>query len=266
MPKTIKIPLLGPQPKGAVIMGGVAAAGVTAYLIIRHMRSSGTPASASGYGYGYAYGAYGYGAYGYGQTDTYGYGTGSVTPYPFASEYGYGAFGYGQYNPYTGQYLGGGGGVTGVGTTPGPTGAAPATNAQWTQNVITQLQGVYPEIEILAATGRYLSGRALGATNQKIIESALAIEGDPPQAGANGYPPKVKIAPQPGQKKPGQPNPGGHNSKPPTHYITANGHQDLYYIARNYNLTESQLLAMNLNLSKYVGSKKPIPKGTRVKV
>jgi len=33
-----------------------------------------------------------------------------VTPYPVGSEYGYGAYGYGDYNPYTGQYLGPGGG------------------------------------------------------------------------------------------------------------------------------------------------------------
>jgi hypothetical protein len=107
MPSSVKVPLLGQVPKGAVIAGGGAAVIVTGYLIYKHSKDASTPA-AGATGYGAA--AYGYNAglpfntfYGYGSN----YAPSGVTPYPVGSEYGYGAYGYGDYNPYTGQYLGG---------------------------------------------------------------------------------------------------------------------------------------------------------------
>jgi hypothetical protein len=125
MPKTIKVPLLGQVPKGAVIAGAGAAVVVTGYLIYKHSQDATSAAGATGYGAA----AYGYNAglpfntfYGYGSN----YAPSGVTPYPVGSEYGYGAYGYGDYNPYTGQYLGGGVGTTVPPTVPPPTTTPPA--------------------------------------------------------------------------------------------------------------------------------------------
>lgn len=116
MPSTVKVPILGTVPKGAVIAGAGAAVVVTGYLIYKHSKdaTAATTAGASGYGYGTTglpYNSF----YGYGSN----YAPSGVTPYPVGSEYGYGAYGYGDYNPYTGQYLGGSNSTNPV--TPPPT-------------------------------------------------------------------------------------------------------------------------------------------------
>jgi hypothetical protein len=120
MPSTVKLPVLGNVPKGGVVAGALAAVAVGAFAWYRHNMAAKTASTGDAYGYGTS--AYGYGQqppggyYGYG----YSYGGvsgGAINPYPVGSEYGYGAFGYGYYNPYTGQYQGGG---TGTGVNPPP--------------------------------------------------------------------------------------------------------------------------------------------------
>jgi len=59
---------------------------------------------------------------------------------------------------------------------------------------------------------------------------------------------------------------GGTGAGAGTHTITANGKLDLYYTAKLNHITEGKLVRLNPKLSYLVGSKKPIPKGTRVKV
>lgn len=118
MPKTVHLPVFGNVPKGAVIVGGVGAVGVTGYMLWRHNQQKALAATSSSANYGYGAGSYGYNGF-------YGYGT-EFQGYPVGEEYGYGAYGYGMYNPYTGQYVGpyggGGGGVTPQPTpTPTPT-------------------------------------------------------------------------------------------------------------------------------------------------
>jgi hypothetical protein len=189
MPKDVKVPLLGNVPKPALFAGVIGAGVVTVYLIYKHKENAAAPLAGAS-GYGYATGAeagYGQGYYSYGSEFAYGGSMGGgVSPYPVASEYGYGAFGYGYYNPYTGQYLGGGTGTGVVTPTPTPTGSG---------------------------TG-----------------------------GTSG------------------------TGKPGTHTITANGKLDLYYTAKMNGITEGKLIRLNPQLSHLVGGKKPIPKGTRVKV
>jgi hypothetical protein len=189
MPNTVKVPLLGNTPKPALIMGGIAAVGVTGYLLYRHNQQSKAAASsmAGSYGqYAYGYGQQPSGYYGYGSEFAYGGSMGGgLTPYPVASEYGYGAYGYGYYNPYTGQWLG-----------PG---------------------------------------------NQQ-----------PPVTGGGGTG--------------GGGGGGGTGAGGGTHTITANGKLDLYYTAKNNGITEGKLVRLNPQLSHLVGSKKPIPRGTKVKV
>lgn len=45
-----------------------------------------------------------------------------------------------------------------------------------------------------------------------------------------------------------------------------NATRDLYQIAKAYGLTEKQLVALNPQLKKYVGTKKPIPKKQKITV
>jgi hypothetical protein len=123
MPDTVKVPLFGNVNKKTMLVGLGAAVVVGGYVIYRHNKNT---AIAAAYGYGNA-SAYGYNAglpyntfYGYGSN----YAPDGVTPYPIGEEYGYGAYGYGLYNPYTGQYLGGGVGTTPVTTTTTGTGTA----------------------------------------------------------------------------------------------------------------------------------------------
>jgi len=201
MPDTVHLPLLGNVSKPAVIMGTVAAVGVTGYLLYRHNQQSKAAAAsmAGGYGsYAYGYGTQPSGYYGYGSEFAYGgpYG-GGLTPYPVASEYGYGAYGYGYYNPYTGQWLG-----------PG---------------------GQQPPITGGGGTGSGSGGSGSGGSG----------------GGTGG---------------------GGTGGGGATHTITANGKLDLYYTAKMNGITEGKLIRLNPQLAHLVGSKKPIPRGTKVKV
>jgi hypothetical protein len=128
MASTVKVPVLGTMPKGAVVAGVGAAVVVTGYLIYKHNKASAaatTVAGASGYGYGAS--GYGY-AGGYPGSGYYGYGS-EFQAYPWGEEYGYGAYGYGEYNPYTGQYIGPIGGGSGVSST-GPTTGTGGTGAK----------------------------------------------------------------------------------------------------------------------------------------
>jgi hypothetical protein len=254
MPDKIKLPLIGAQPRGAVLAGGAAVVVVGGYLVYKHFVKPKTATTGSTYGYGTGgYGTYGYGAGGYG---TYGYGYGQ-------SPYGTAGFGGGGYQSWPYGYGTGGGGTT--------TTTAITTNAEWSRAVNRQLRhSGFSEMTILLALGRYLEGLSLDNDQQHVIEAAIALEGDPPVPGKDGYPPKVRISARTGHK-PGTPRghkTGGGGTGPPTatHYITANGHEDLYQIAHANGISEARLIALNLNLAKYEGTGKPIPAGTRVKV
>jgi len=189
----VHVPIVGNVPKPALVMGAIAAVGITGYVIYRHNKESKQAAAGmTAYGYGsYAYGYGQSGYYGYGSEFAYGgpYG-GGMTPYPVASEYGYGAYGYGYYNPYTGQWLG-----------PG---------------------GQQPPITGGSGSGSGGSGGGTGG--------------------------------------------GGTGAGGGTHTVTSNGKLDLYYFAKVHGITEGKLIRLNPQLSHLVGSRKPIPRGTRVKV
>jgi hypothetical protein len=119
MPSSVKVPVIGQVSKSKLIVGAGGAAVVTAYLIYRHNKNAATAMTGASGETGYGYGVNGLPFntfYGYGSN----YAPSGVTPYPVGSEYGYGAYGYGEYNPYTGQYLGGGVGTTTQPPTPTP--------------------------------------------------------------------------------------------------------------------------------------------------
>jgi hypothetical protein len=171
-------------------------------------------------------------AYGYAGS---GYSYGSS---PIATGGGYGTYGYGAYGGY------------GYGSTQ----PAPVTNnAEWAQNAETYLSGNgYSPITVAAALGKYITGQTLSSDQASIVQAAIAFGGNPPTAGTGGYPPAIHQNPSTGQGK--------------THTITADGTQDLRRIAIANGITEAVLVSYNLNLARYVGSGKKIPKGTKVKV
>lgn len=89
---------------------------------------------------------------------------------------------------------------TGGGVGGGPSGSIPttgtgfATNAEWSQFVITYMDtnDVVADIGPLsAALGAYLTGKPPTADGISLIQQAIAIAGYPPVPGANGYPPSI---------------------------------------------------------------------------
>ena len=243
---TVKVPLIGKRiPRKGVIFGVIGGGGVLAYIYIKRKTTGVNPASSSfGYGYGYGTGSYGYGGmsapgyYGYG----FGYGMGS-------------GFGYGYGLP------GGGGGVV---STPIPTGTNPApgatTNGQWVRQTVPMLTAAgRNRAAATLALSRYVRGVEVTGDEGQIVTEAIGLNDQPPVPGANGYPPRIRRKPPSGQ---------GKHPKPPksTHTIIAPGNRTAWQLANDNHLTEAMLIGMNLNLARYVGTKHPIPKGTRVKV
>jgi hypothetical protein len=59
------------------------------------------------------------------------------------------------------------------------------------------------------ALGKYLTGLSVesGGTDYTLINSARALWGDPPVAGASGYPPAIRVQPSGGQTNPPVPTP-----------------------------------------------------------
>jgi LysM repeat protein len=57
-----------------------------------------------------------------------------------------------------------------------------------------------------------------------------------------------------------------HPKPPEKKYVTANGHDDLNKIATENHTTEGEIIRLNIALAHYEGSKKPVKKGTRVRV
>jgi hypothetical protein len=176
MPSTVKLPILGTVNKGTAVGVGVGGLAVAGYLIYHQVQkskqqaaaaasASQAAANASGYGYGYGYGLNGPPDEYYGYGEPYGYGASGGFP---AGYYGYGVV--------------------------EPQAVANTTNAQWEQAAITQLTGEgYDAQTVSAALGAYTEGQSVTAAQQTIIQSAIGIEGYPPDPGANGYPPSINV-------------------------------------------------------------------------
>lgn len=185
--KTVNIPGLGKTNKVTVYVAVAAGVFALGYAWYKHNKSSssvaanpatGTAAASSANSYGY--GAYGYGGYTY-SPNSYGYGYAALENALTGEE----AYAYG-YSAATGA------GESGTG--------APTTNAQWSQNAVTQLtaQGTNGAT-VQAALGVYLTGGQLTAAQQTVVQEAIAVEGYPPTAGAGGYPPAMNTASSTGQ-------------------------------------------------------------------
>lgn len=71
----------------------------------------------------------------------------------------------------------------------------PTTNAEWSQRVVDLLEGVgYDRNKAAATVGKYLSGQPLDGTEKLIIQTAIALLGNPP-AGALPIIPAVGTPP-----------------------------------------------------------------------
>lgn len=84
------------------------------------------------------------------------------------------------------------------GTGSGTGGPPFSNNADWTNWALTQMEANNPSINIGAAQnalGLYLQGHELNASERTYAFDAQAVAGEPPVAGPNGYPPKVRSSP-----------------------------------------------------------------------
>lgn len=114
--------------------------------------------------------------------------------------------GYDQY----GNPIYSGGGTTGA-QVPG----SYTNNAQWSQAAQSTLVTDDPSVDpgtIATALGLYITGGAVTAEQQQLIEQAIAMQGYPPIGGPNGFPPSIKTSsgtgnpPPPKGSKPGAPS------------------------------------------------------------
>lgn len=140
--------------------------------------------------------------------------------------------------------VGGPGGGTAGTSTPSIPGTGFRTNAEWSQAVISYMvsSGVVTDPgPVGQALGLYLNGRPAGDFRQ-LIEQAIAIEGLPPVAGPNGFPPAINDTPAPATTPPTTPTPQT-PTIPATAYAPAGTY--LYDFASGYGLTGGQFAALN---------------------
>lgn len=85
-----------------------------------------------------------------------------------------------------------------------------ATNAEWAQQAETDLAGIgIDPVALAGALGHYLTGSPLSTAEESLVDTARAEEGDPPVAGATGYPPAMHITATGSGSGNGTPPPGG---------------------------------------------------------
>lgn len=119
---------------------------------------------------------------------------------------------FGAYGGLGGSNSSGGGG-SGSGTGGTSSGGPPFSNNQaWSSYVLQTLEANNPGQDpgaLADAIGVYLNGQPVTPTQQTLVFDAIAVGGDPPTAGTNGFPPKVQVT---GSNGPGT---GPHPTGPP---------------------------------------------------
>lgn len=71
-------------------------------------------------------------------------------------------------------------------------------NSQWVQDVLSYMEnnGIMSDVSGLStALGKYVTGAYVTDDDVALIQQAIAVEGQPPVAGANGYPPSLNRTP-----------------------------------------------------------------------
>jgi hypothetical protein len=143
-------------------------------------------------------------------------------------------------------------GTTGTGTG-GP--GSFTSNAQWAQYAESQLSGIVNEPTLSAALGKYLTGQPMTPDQKSLADQAIAIAGYPPVSGPGGFPPAMHTG-----------GGGGHGQGGGKRFITADGKDDLRQLALEAGITEAALVSLNPGLKHFEGTRKSVPKGTRVRV
>jgi hypothetical protein len=207
---TVNVPLAGKQPKKLVVGGVLVVGTATVIYYYRKRKTAAAPAASAATPAGQ-----------YPPDGTTGnpqdlYSTDPATGQTYGNEMAGagaggsagGALGSGAasgmfYDPATGAYdltspygTGGTGVSSGNPATPG--GPPFANNAAWSNWVIQEIQALNSSVDAGALTdalGVYLEGGQVTQAQKTLVFDALAIAGDPPVAGALGYPPKVRTAP-----------------------------------------------------------------------
>jgi hypothetical protein len=140
----------------------------------------------------------------------------------------------------------------------------PGTNAEWSQRVIDALESVgYDRNKAATTVGKYLAGQPLDLTEKLIIQTAIAMLGNPP-AGA------LPIISAPSTPTTPPPSGGGGTTKPPStpRGDRVNHTQSLESYARHFSTstsgnsvetTKRQILSLNpwLKAAIYGPSGKP---------
>ncbi len=182
MAGTVKLPLVGETNKATLVIAGLAGVTALGWAVWKDKKSktaastaaATTTTSTAGTGYGYAAQTYQPYGYGFGASGLGEYGGGGE------GDYGYGYYGAGD-----------------------PTEEVPgqaATNAQWSEAAVSALTNAgWSGTDVLTALGLYITGSPVTATQEQIIQAAIAAEGYPPSAGTNGYPPAIHTGPATGQ-------------------------------------------------------------------
>jgi hypothetical protein len=191
MPKSGASKMSG-KKKATLFGGAVVVGGIGIYLYRKHAASSATTGATA--------------------TDPNATDPNAIDPntgIPYADETAGAAPGQlGTYNPVTGTYTPGLGGI--------PGGNAPASNAMWAQSAETFLVSEgYDPMTTAAALGAYLVGVPLTTDQYSIVQAALAFEGQPPQ----GAPP-VQTVGGGGGGQGGGGTGGGGGKPPPTGNVT----------------------------------------------
>ena len=145
-------------------------------------------------------------------------------------------------------------------------------NAQWSQAAESAM-GSDGTDAIAAALGKYLNAAPITTDQITLVQEALAIEGSPPVAGTDGFPPSFHTLSDPPPVQGPNPPIGSGPTPPitggpkpvPQHTIIAGGGKDLNQIFAMFGVSdETKGIAVNPSLRKYYGTGKAIPKGTRV--
>lgn len=163
----------------------------------------------------------------------------------------------GYLDPNTGQYVYPGATNTNAAVSAG----TPVTNAEWAQQAEAELSGVADPTALSAALGKYLTGQAVTASQQSLVDQAIAFAGYPPVSGSGGFPPSVRSSPPATAG-------GGVTGTSSTKTVRASGTQDLSQFAHAHNTTGGDLVRLKGNawLSRYYGKTTKIPKGDKITI
>jgi PASTA domain len=193
----VKVPGVGPVPKKYIGIGAVILAAILAVAYYRHSKAQAVPATTPSAGSAAFDAGFTGGVPDLAENDPYPPdGTVGDPTDPNSTDpatgatYGDEQSGYGTTaggGSYQGPFPGGGSGNQG--------GGPPfASNAAWAQAAEAELTANGSSATVVqVALGRYLNGQAVSKAQQNVIDAATGLEGEPPVAGKDGFPPAIRL-------------------------------------------------------------------------